>query len=164
MSDSRKNPGNAALAARLQAKFLREIPFTRALGLRVAEYAGDELVVAAPLAPNVNDKGTAFAGSLNALMTLAGWGLLHLRLTLAGESCDIVIHRGEVEFARPVRSAFRAVASLAEGDWEGCLQRLRARGRGRVAVATRIEAAEGIAATMQASYVALRRNAREADR
>ena len=97
-------------AARLQAKFLREIPLTRHLGLRVDDYAGDELRVSAPLGPNVNDKGTAFAGSLNALMTLAGWGLVHLRLQEAGEDCDIVIHKGELAFTAPIRRPFRAVA------------------------------------------------------
>lgn len=160
MSDTSKRH---AAAARLQAKFLREIPITRHLGLRVDDYTGAELRISAPLAPNVNDKGTAFAGSLNALMTLAGWGLLHLRLFEAAQPCDIVIHRGELEFARPVRSDFRAVAVVTESDWERCLERLRARGRGRIPVATRIETVNGIAASMQASYVALRRATKEAD-
>lgn len=150
-------PGNRALAARLQAKFHREIPVTRALRLRVESYSGDALVLAAPLAPNRNDKGTGFAGSLNALMTLAGWGLVHLRLAEAGESCDIVIHRSEGEFSRAVATDFRARATLSEDDWDGCLERLRARGRGRIPVQARIEADGATAATLAASYVALRR-------
>lgn len=147
-------------AARLQGKFLREIPFTRVLGLRVADYTGAELTLAAPLAPNVNDKGTAFAGSLNALMTLAGWGLMYLRLAHADQRCDIVIHKAESEFTRPVRSDFRAVARLSEDDWTRCLKRLQSRGRGRILMALRLEAGGEIAATMNASYVAFRRGAR----
>lgn len=144
-------------AARLQAKFLREIPITRHLGLRVDSYAGDELRISAPLGPNVNDKGTAFAGSLNALMTLAGWGLVHLRLQEAGEDCDIVIHKGELLFSAPIRSPFQAVAVVTEDDWSAGMARLQSRGRGRILVATRVEAAGETAATLNGQYVALRR-------
>lgn len=149
---------NRTAAARLQAKFLREIPITRALGLKVEAFTGSRLTLSAALAPNVNDKGTAFAGSLNALMTLAGWGLVHLRLLAADEDCDIVIHTGEIVFTRPVRSPFTAVAELHESDWARLLDRLQSRGRGRILLATRIEAAGETAARLDASYVALRRD------
>lgn len=149
---------NARLAARLQAKFLREIPITRHLGLRVDAYEGDTLRVSAPLAPNVNDKGTAFAGSLNALMTLAGWGLVHLRLQAAGENCDIVIHKGELLYSAPIRTEFQAVASVAESDWAAGMERLKYRGRGRILVSTRVEAAGATVATLAGQYVALRRD------
>lgn len=145
-------------AARLQAKFLREIPITRHFGLRVDAYEGHELRISAPLAPNVNDKGTAFAGSLNALMTLAGWGLVHLRLEEAGENCDIVIHKGELEYSAPIRTEFQAVASVAESDWAAGMQRLQYRGRGRILVSTRVDAAGKTAATLSGQYVALRRD------
>lgn len=148
---------NARLAARLQAKFLREIPLTRHLGLRVDAYHGNELRISAPLAPNVNDKGTAFAGSLNALMTLAGWGLVQLRLQEAGESCDIVIHKAELVYSAPIRTAFQAVAAVTEADWAAGMQRLKSRGRGRILVATRAEANGETAATLAGQYVALRR-------
>lgn len=144
--------------ARLQGKFLREIPLTRHLGLRVDGYDGRELVVSAPLGPNVNDKGTAFAGSLNALMTLAGWGLVYLRLSEIGENCDIVIHKGELLYSAPIRSPFQAVATLSEEDWEACLKRLQSRGRGRILVATRVDAAGETAATLDGQYVAMRRS------
>lgn len=149
---------NARLAARLQGKLLREIPLTRHLGLRVDAYLGHELHVSAPLAPNVNDKGTAFAGSLNALMTLAGWGLVHLRLQQAGEHCDIVIHKGELLYSAPIRTPFRAVAAVDDADWKAGMQRLHSRGRGRILVATRVEADGRTAATLAAQYVALRRS------
>lgn len=154
---SRADSANRRAAARLQGKFLREIPMTRHLGLRVDGYTGSELRLSAPLEPNVNDKGTAFAGSLNALMTLAGWGLVHLRLEEAGEKCDIVIHKGELEFSAPIRTPFQAVATLQEGDWADCMQRLQSRGRGRILVETRVEAAGATAARMAGRYVALRR-------
>lgn len=148
---------NQRLAARLQSKFLREIPITRHLGLRVDAYEGHELRVSAPLAPNVNDKGTAFAGSLNAIMTLAGWGLVNLRLQEGGENCDVVIHKAELLYSAPIRTEFQAVATVTEADWSAGMQRLKSRGRGRILVSTRVEANGRTAATLAGQYVALRR-------
>ncbi|TFG38857.1 MAG: thioesterase, partial [Candidatus Aminicenantes bacterium] len=56
------------------------MPITKALGLRVIGRDGTDLIFSAPLAPNINHKGTAFAGSLNATATLAGWGTIWLLL------------------------------------------------------------------------------------
>src|SRR5690606_6825838 len=67
-----------SLAAALERELLAEIPLARAMQLSVAAYDGATLALAAPLAPNGNDKGCAFGGSLASLMTLAGWGLAHL--------------------------------------------------------------------------------------
>lgn len=150
-------PDKQRLAARLQAKFLREIPISRHLGLRVDAYEGHELRISAPLGPNVNDKGTAFAGSLNALMTLAGWGLVNLRLQEGGENCDIVIHKAELLFSAPIRTGFQAVATVTDSDWSAGMRRLKSRGRGRILVSTRAESNGKTAATLAGQYVALRR-------
>ena len=148
---------NAALAVRLQARFHRDIPLSRQMGVTVGAYDGKALELRAPLAPNRNDKLTGFAGSLNALMTLAGWGLLYLRLAQAGERCDIVIHKGEQVFSAPVRRDFRAIAVLDESLWPGFMERLGDRGRARIELDARIEAGGVTAATLKARYVALRR-------
>jgi thioesterase domain-containing protein len=56
----------------LQQKLLA-MPPVQALGLRVGHYDGIALQLQAPLAANINDKGSAFGGSLASLMTLAAW-------------------------------------------------------------------------------------------
>lgn len=55
-----------------------------------------------PLAPNHNHAAAAFAGSLNALTTLAGWGLLWLLLDEAGLAANIVIQDSNVAYLRRV--------------------------------------------------------------
>ena len=57
---------------------LLAMPPARALQPRVAGYSDGRLRLYAPLAANVNDKGSAFGGSLSSLMTLAAWGLTSL--------------------------------------------------------------------------------------
>lgn len=157
MSEQAPGLPPAARAARLQAKFHREIPLSRHMGVTVVSYEGDRIELRAPLAPNRNDKFTGFAGSLNALMTLAGWGLVYLRLAEAGLRCDIVIHKGEQEFSAPVRQGFSAIAVLDEDHWPDFMERLGSRGRARIELEASIEAGGETAATLKARYVALRR-------
>ncbi|HEY5744231.1 MAG TPA: YiiD C-terminal domain-containing protein [Terrimicrobiaceae bacterium] len=89
-------------------EFLHEqIPITRAMGVRVAAYDGEQLKLIAPLALNHNHLGTAFGGSLSAVATLAGYGLLWLEL--ADSKCHLVIRRSCLSFHRPVRKEIVAI-------------------------------------------------------
>ena len=60
------------------------MPPVRAMQVRAVHYDGQVLRLRAPLSHNVNDKACAFGGSLVSLMTLAGWGLMTLKLREAG--------------------------------------------------------------------------------
>ena len=77
----------------LQATLEREIPMCAQMGIRVHEGGVDGLVMRLPLDPNRNHQQTAFAGSLNALCTIAGWGYVFLLLRELGRSGNIVIRR-----------------------------------------------------------------------
>ena len=57
----------AALEAFLHAK----IPLTKAMGLRAIETGPRQIVLEAPLEPNINHLGSVFGGTLHALPTLA---------------------------------------------------------------------------------------------
>ena len=59
------------------------IPLVREMQIEVLGEAEGRLRLRAPLAPNVNDKGSAFGGSLASLMTLAGWALATRKLETA---------------------------------------------------------------------------------
>jgi hypothetical protein len=60
-----------ALREAAQAQLLADIPLTRFMHLAITGWDGDSLRMSAPLAPNINDKGCAFGGSLASVMTLA---------------------------------------------------------------------------------------------
>ena len=57
-----------------------KIPLTAAMGVRVESYDAQQLILTAPLDANHNHLGTAFGGSLAALLILSGYGLLWLEL------------------------------------------------------------------------------------
>ena len=75
----------------LQSLILSEIPMARAMDMSLRDYDGAQLTIAAPLAPNINDKGCAFGGSLVSLMTLAGWSVVVLKLKDLGRDCDVYV-------------------------------------------------------------------------
>ncbi len=125
--------------------------------LRLRDYDGDRLTIAAPLAPNINDKGCAFGGSLVSLLTLAGWGLIVLKLRALGTDCDVYVQDSAVRYLAPVWEDFIAQARLAEGEsWETFAATLAARGRARLSVDCRVPLADGAdACTLRARFVAI---------
>jgi thioesterase domain-containing protein len=143
----------------LQSLILSEIPMARAMDLTLREYDGARLTIAAPLAPNINDKGCAFGGSLVSLMTLAGWGVVVLKLKDLGRDCDVYVQDSTVRYLAPVWSELVAVAQLAEGEtWDDFAQTLAQRGRARANITCRVRLDDGRdACAMQARFVAIAR-------
>jgi thioesterase domain-containing protein len=141
----------------LEEIFHTQIPLTREMGVRVAAYCGASLTLRAPLGPNVNDKGTAFGGSLYALLVLAGWGLLYLKLKEEGIRGDVMIHESNVTYSQPVTGDWEALCSLPEDDgYARFLEALRARGRGKIRLEVRILRGDRVAVSFTGSYAAIR--------
>ena len=147
----------ANLSAAFEQQLLADIPLTRTMQLRVAGWDGATLRLGAPLAPNINDKGCAFGGSLSSLMTLAGWGVIVLKLRALDRACDIYVRDSKIRYLAPVWTDLVAEARLAEGeDWDGFLAGLATRGRARLHVHCRVPLPDGgDAAVLEARFVAI---------
>ena len=143
----------------LERSILADIPLARAMQLTLRDYDGERLTLAAPLPPNINDKGCAFGGSLISVMTLAGWGLVVLALRQIGRDCDVYVQDSNVRYLAPVWSDFIAVAELADGDsWQSFEAMLTQKGRARATVQCRVPLTQGgDACAMQARFVAVAR-------
>lgn len=135
---------------------LQSIPQVRAMQVEVVGEAEGRLQLRAPLAPNVNDKGSAFGGSLVSLMTLAGWGLTTLRLAGEGFKADVYVADSHVRYLAPLEDALVAEAWLEEGDWATFVATFRQRGRARCRIAARVLLPDGGEATVfSGRFVAL---------
>jgi thioesterase domain-containing protein len=122
------DPALQALAAHYQA-----MPPVAALQLRIAGFDGDCLRLRAPLSAHVNDEGCAFGGSLGSLMTLAGWGLVTLRLQQAGLAAEVYVADSSVRYRAPLYADLEAEAWLDDGEsWEAAGAALREHGRARL--------------------------------
>ena len=146
---------NQATVQMLEQEILAAIPLTRAMGLRMDRYDGASLTLAAPLQPNVNDKGCAFGGSLASLMTLAGWGLAKLGADARGIESDIYVQDSTIRYLAPVWQDFSAVARPAENErLDDFLDTLASRGKARLRVVCRVSLDDGsAAATLEARFV-----------
>ena len=134
------------------------MPPVAAMRLRAVARDGDGLRLHAPLAANVNDKGCAFGGSMASAMTLAGWGLLTLRLAEAGLAAEVYVADSQLRYLRPLYADLLAEASLApDTDWDAVLRGLRERGRARASVQARVLDPEGrVVADFVGRFAALR--------
>lgn len=153
------NDQQAESATALGDEILAAIPLARAMAMSVSAYDGDSLTLSAPLAPNINDKGCAFGGSLVSLMTLAGWGLVKLALDRQGRDCDIYVQDSDVRYLAPVWNDFDAVARLVDREsFVAMAEALTSRGRARTRVRCVVPLPDGsAAATLEARFVAIER-------
>lgn len=141
------------IAAQLERTLHSEIPLSQAMGIRVAGYDGRCLRLAAPLAPNINHKLTAFGGSLYSLAVLCGWGLLHIKLSEAGLHKHIVIQESSIRYRRPVKQEMLAECSMADDDLGRFLLTLEKHGRARASLDVAILPGDEPAVEFSGRYV-----------
>ncbi len=140
----------------LRTKLRRDMPITRALGLRVIGREGAGLILSSPLAPNINHKRTAFAGSLNATATLAGWGTIWLVLREHGIKSHVVIQDSAVQYFRPVTGDFTAHCKAPSATAiERLVKSVAKKGRGRIELDVMVADASGDAVRFHGRYVAI---------
>lgn len=143
-------------AEQLQQMLHQQIPLTRGMALRVLGYDGLALRLAAPLAPNVNDKGTAFGGSLYTIAVLCGWSLLRLKLNEVGlNKKNIVIQEANTRYLLPVTGELRAACTLTPDASTEFMQRLKIKGRARITLTVTIHQQDKTAVEFTGNYVAL---------
>ena len=143
-------------ARELQDVLHHEIPLSRQIGLEVVGFDGATVSLRAPLAPNVNHKATAFAGSLTAVATLTGWGLIWLILRERGLRGVIVIQESASRYLAPVGADFVATCQMPPArQVERFLAGLRQHGRARLPLTVEIRAGgEQVAVAFTGRYVA----------
>jgi len=138
----------------LQETLNQEIPITQHLGIIVESYDNKCLILKAPLAQNINHKGTAFAGSLNALVTLAGWGQIWLLLKELGIPGKIVIQDSSSNYLLPVQRDFLAICHKPDTHYIAKMEAmLQKRGKARIELNAEIYNDKAIAVAFKGRYV-----------
>ncbi|WP_376691283.1 YiiD C-terminal domain-containing protein [Wenzhouxiangella sp. EGI_FJ10409] len=146
-------------AAWLESTLTTDIPLGGAMALSVSRLDSEGVELTLPLAPSINDKGTAFGGALASAMILAGWSLPRLILLRAGIDADLVIGRCDIRFLAPVNRAFQAFCPWPdEQAVRGFLDRLDERGRASLVLEPQLRLDGEVAATLSAKYAALMRD------
>jgi thioesterase domain-containing protein len=144
-------------ARRIESYLHANIPLSAAMGIRVKVAEPGQVLLAAPLAPNVNHHETVFGGSAIVLATLSAWTLLHLRLQEADLDADLVIQRSSMEYERPIPGDFAAVCRFTdEHAWQRFRTMLERRGRARMTLTAQLLHGDHEMAAFTGDFVALR--------
>ena len=133
--------------------FHREIPITRAMGVRVTMSDEKQFVVEAPVASNSNHLRTGFGGSINAVATLAGYGLVWS--ALKGQDAHVVVAKSSIQFLRPIQQTIRAVC-LHPGleTWSAFQDRLMSKGQAPISLTVSVIEGDEVAAKYEGIFVA----------
>lgn len=142
--------------AELEHYLHAHIPLSAAMRASVVSLAQDGVVLAAPLAPNINHQETVFGGSASALTILSAWCLVHTRLAADGLKARVVIQRNSMSYELPMDGDFRARSFLESGqDWAAFTRMLARKGRARISVSAVLEFGGQIAGRFSGEFVAL---------
>jgi thioesterase domain-containing protein len=133
--------------------FHEQIPLTRAMGLRVVVDDETGFVVEAPVALNSNHLRTGFGGSINAVATLAAYGLLWLELDDA--AAHVVVAESAIRFLRPVHETIRALCLRPSPDELAAFRaQFTAKRKARIALRVKVIEAGETAAEFEGTFVA----------
>ena len=122
--------------------------------VRILRYSQDGVTLSAPLEANRNYRGTAFAGSLATLVTLAGWVLTHVTVQEMGLKGEAAASRCHIDYLKPVTvPTIEAFCPMPSRDAVAKLQAmLLRRGMGRWELSAQIRAGDELAVAFTGSY------------
>ena len=138
-------------AEQLQQRICQGIPLANHMGFRVCELDANKITVSANQEANINVHGTAFAGSLYSVCTLALWGLVTARLP---SHAALVLAEGQIQYRQPVLGDIVAHCEIIEQQMDGFLSDLQAQGKVRLNATVVVPSAEGVAAQYTATVYA----------
>ncbi|MFT6190397.1 MAG: thioesterase domain-containing protein [Oleispira sp.] len=121
------------ISEKLKQFFLDHLPITQFMGLEVESYDGDTLILTAPLEPNINDKQTAFGGSLYNAAVMACWGMVYLKTQEKNIDCNQVVAEGSMKYIAPVSGRIRAICHApSEGGLAEFFENFDLKGRAKI--------------------------------
>ena len=120
--------------------FSDHLPITDYLKMRVDQYDGDSFSLAIDLQPSINDKLTAFGGSLYCLCVMNCWGMAYLQARQRGINPNMVVSYGEIDYKAPVSDEHIVARCEArsEVDWQSFFDRLDDRGRAKISLQSEV--------------------------
>ena len=150
------NNTDTNISHKLQEFFENHLPITDFMGLAVHEYDGKQLSLKAPLAPNINDKQTAFGGSLYNACVMACWGMAYLKSIEAGLEGSQVVAGGSIKYRAPVDGDFTAVCHAPDEETlNHFINGFKHHGKGKISLKSTIECNGKVAVEFEGYYAIL---------
>lgn len=132
------------------------IPLSKAMAVSVCSISEHDVILTAPLTPNINHRSTAFGGSISAVAILSAWTFVHVKLQVLAIPCRIVIQSNSLEYLKPIEGDFQArCIAPPQRNWDRFIAMLSRRGRGRIVLDAEVYFDGELAGKFQGEYVAL---------
>lgn len=145
-----------AIADKLTDFVHQYLPTAVHMQIEVKDYDAQQLTLQAPLAPSINDKGTAFGGSIYVVAVMACWGMVYLRCVEQGLEPDIVVAKADIEYLKPVNGDIVAQSQpAAEADWRVFFEQFAERGRAKIELCSEVVINGEVAARFHGLYAIL---------
>jgi thioesterase domain-containing protein len=123
------------ISEKLTQFFIQHLPIAQFMGLEVESYDGDTLILTAPLEPNINDKQTAFGGSLYNTAVMACWGMIYLKTQESNIVCNQVVTEGSMKYIAPVHGRIRAICHApSEEEFASLFDHFERKGKARISL------------------------------
>ena len=122
-------------------------------GVRVLAHDENGFILEAPVALNSNHLRTAFGGSINAVATLAAYGLLWLELREL--SVHVVVAESSIRFLRPVRETIHAICQRPNPEeWAAFRTRFAEKGKAQLTLRVSVVEEGTTAAEFEGVFIA----------
>ena len=122
----------------LQNIFDKEIVLANKMGLKIESFRDNTLSLQAPLELNINDKKTAFGGSIYSIAVLSGWGLIYLKLKELGIKAEIVIYKSEIKYKKAIKSNLEAKCSVENVKFEDFIQTFKSKSKSKIQLTSKL--------------------------
>ena len=150
------NNPDTNISHKLQEFFENHLPITDYMGLAVHDYDGQVLRLKAPLAPNINDKQTAFGGSLYNACVMACWGFAYLKTLESNISGNQVVVSGNIKYKAPVDADYIAVCENPGNDViEHFIDGFERHGKGKITLRSTISCNGKVAVEFEGTYAVI---------
>ena len=135
--------------------YLRQhVPLTRQIDISAGRQTDAWFELCAPLTPNLNDKQTAFGGTLATLCTLSGWCIVSDLCRDAGLKVDIAVTESHIRYLRAV--TVDPVAAHAfypeQATRKAFFQALKEHAKARIEISARIGSGDNMAVSFKSEY------------
>jgi len=141
------------LCAELATTWHRDVPLAAAMSIGIDSYDGRTLTVRAPLPPNRNLHGTAFAGSLFSVCVLTAWGATWLAFREQGLSGLIMVTDSQVQYRKAVTGDLVCHCTPDAGTLGAGLEQFRSTGRASLSLACTIDVGDKCAVAFTGTYL-----------
>lgn len=123
------------------------------LGMKVQSYDGQTLSLSIDLKPSLNDKLTAWGGSLYGLTVMNCWGMYYLQCRERGIDPNLVVSHGEIDYLAPVAEELIVSSCDASAiDWDDVFAKVGSKGRATVSLSAEVTNREGKAVQFTGRY------------